>query len=173
MACGLGGDVRADELHGLFVADTRVLSSYRIMLAGQQWQLVGQESGRAWHRHVDFSKPVDTDSPGRVRGRIVVLEAAPSGVGRVARRSHDQRVRVREDRDPIDRAAGLGLRRHLRGQGSSTAAEARRRADVRGRTVDAALRASGFSSGVARRIFHVRCRARSRSSSSALRSSST
>ena len=25
MACGLEGDVRADELHGLFVGDTRVL----------------------------------------------------------------------------------------------------------------------------------------------------
>ncbi|HEX3090192.1 MAG TPA: glycogen debranching N-terminal domain-containing protein, partial [Ilumatobacteraceae bacterium] len=43
MACGLEGDVRAEELHGLFVADTRVLSSYRITIAGQQWQLVGQD----------------------------------------------------------------------------------------------------------------------------------
>lgn len=43
MACGLEGDVRADELHGLFVADTRVLSSYRITIAGQQWQLVGHD----------------------------------------------------------------------------------------------------------------------------------
>ena len=42
LACGLAGDVRADELHGLFVGDTRVLSSYRIMLAGEQWQLVGR-----------------------------------------------------------------------------------------------------------------------------------
>ena len=43
LACGLAGEVRADELHGLFVGDTRVLSSYRIMLAGQQWQLVGRD----------------------------------------------------------------------------------------------------------------------------------
>ena len=42
LACGLAGDVRADELHGLFVGDTRVLSSYRISLAGQEWQLVGR-----------------------------------------------------------------------------------------------------------------------------------
>jgi glycogen debranching enzyme len=42
LACGLEGDVRADELHGLFVEDTRVLSSYRIVLAGQSWQLVGR-----------------------------------------------------------------------------------------------------------------------------------
>jgi glycogen debranching enzyme len=43
LACGLEGDVRAEELHGLFVADTRVLSSYRITIAGQQWQLVGSD----------------------------------------------------------------------------------------------------------------------------------
>ncbi len=43
MACGLEGEVRADELHGLFVADTRVLSSYRVTIAGQQWQLVGHD----------------------------------------------------------------------------------------------------------------------------------
>jgi glycogen debranching enzyme len=42
LACGRAGDVRADELHGLFVGDTRVLSSYRISLAGQEWQLVGR-----------------------------------------------------------------------------------------------------------------------------------
>lgn len=42
MACGLAGDVRADELHGLFVADTRVLSTYRITLAGHEWHLVGR-----------------------------------------------------------------------------------------------------------------------------------
>jgi glycogen debranching enzyme len=42
LACGPVGDVRADELHGLFIADTRVLSSYRITLAGQQWELVGR-----------------------------------------------------------------------------------------------------------------------------------
>jgi glycogen debranching enzyme len=42
LACGPFGDVRADELHGLFIADTRVLSSYRITLAGEQWELVGR-----------------------------------------------------------------------------------------------------------------------------------
>ena len=42
LACGLTGEVRADELHGLFVGDTRVLSTYRISLAGQQWQLLGR-----------------------------------------------------------------------------------------------------------------------------------
>jgi glycogen debranching enzyme len=42
LACGLTGDIRADELHGLFVGDTRVLSTYRIAVAGQEWQLVGR-----------------------------------------------------------------------------------------------------------------------------------
>jgi glycogen debranching enzyme len=43
MACGLEGEVHAEELHGLFIADTRVVSSYRITIEGQQWQLVGQD----------------------------------------------------------------------------------------------------------------------------------
>ncbi len=43
LACGRSGEVRAEELHGLFVADTRVLSSYRITIGGQPWQLVGHD----------------------------------------------------------------------------------------------------------------------------------
>jgi glycogen debranching enzyme len=43
MACGREGEVCAEELHGLFVADTRVVSSYRITIEGQLWQLVGRD----------------------------------------------------------------------------------------------------------------------------------
>jgi len=43
MACGPAGEVRAEELHGLFVADTRVLSSYQITIGGQQWEQVGRD----------------------------------------------------------------------------------------------------------------------------------
>jgi len=42
LACGLAGEVRADDLHGLFVGDTRVLSTYRFTVGGQEWDLLGR-----------------------------------------------------------------------------------------------------------------------------------
>lgn len=47
LACSLEGEVRAEELHGLFAGDTRVLSSFRITIAGQRWRiLTRQRTGR-------------------------------------------------------------------------------------------------------------------------------
>ena len=40
LACGPDGEVRADQLHGLFAGDTRVLSSLRLTLAGGGWRLL-------------------------------------------------------------------------------------------------------------------------------------
>ncbi|MEP7202312.1 MAG: glycogen debranching N-terminal domain-containing protein [Ilumatobacteraceae bacterium] len=42
LACGLDGDVRADELHGMFIGDTRVLSTYRMTIGDQPWELLGR-----------------------------------------------------------------------------------------------------------------------------------
>jgi glycogen debranching enzyme len=53
LACGLAGDVRVDEMHGLFVDDTRVLSTYRIMIGGQEWQLLGRN--REGHGSATFT----------------------------------------------------------------------------------------------------------------------
>ncbi|HZU06363.1 MAG TPA: glycogen debranching N-terminal domain-containing protein [Chloroflexota bacterium] len=48
LACGLDGRLVADERHGLFAADTRVLSTYQLMVGGQAWQLLGRSrSGHA------------------------------------------------------------------------------------------------------------------------------
>jgi glycogen debranching enzyme len=38
LASSLEGEIRADELHGLFAGDTRVLSTLRITIAGQGWR---------------------------------------------------------------------------------------------------------------------------------------
>ncbi|MDQ3858129.1 MAG: amylo-alpha-1,6-glucosidase [Actinomycetota bacterium] len=43
LACALDGEVRADDLHGLFAGDTRVLSTYRLSIGGQRWQLLSRE----------------------------------------------------------------------------------------------------------------------------------
>ncbi|MGH2921619.1 MAG: amylo-alpha-1,6-glucosidase [Gaiellaceae bacterium] len=61
LACGLDGGIRADELHGLFAGDTRVLSTYRISVGGQSWQLLGRQ--RSGHRAAQwtFQSPAISD----------------------------------------------------------------------------------------------------------------
>ncbi|MCX6022612.1 MAG: hypothetical protein NTZ05_12950, partial [Chloroflexi bacterium] len=41
LACGLDGQLLADEQHGLFVRDTRVLSTYQIMIGSGVWMQLG------------------------------------------------------------------------------------------------------------------------------------
>jgi glycogen debranching enzyme len=42
LSCGLDGQVLAEELHGLFAGDTRVLSTYQVLVSGQAWRLLGR-----------------------------------------------------------------------------------------------------------------------------------
>ena len=42
LACGRDGEVLAEELHGLFAGDTRVLSTYQILVSGQSWRMLGR-----------------------------------------------------------------------------------------------------------------------------------
>jgi len=53
LACGLAGEVRVDDMHGLFVGDTRVLSTYRLMVGGQEWELLGRN--REGHGSATFT----------------------------------------------------------------------------------------------------------------------
>lgn len=42
LACAPNGELRADDLHGLFAGDTRVLSTYRITIGGVPWHLLSR-----------------------------------------------------------------------------------------------------------------------------------
>ena len=42
LSCGLDGQVLAEGLHGLFAGDTRVLSTYQVLVSGQAWHLLGR-----------------------------------------------------------------------------------------------------------------------------------
>jgi glycogen debranching enzyme len=42
LSCGAEGEVRAEELHGLFAGDTRVLSTYRFTIAGHAWRVLAR-----------------------------------------------------------------------------------------------------------------------------------
>jgi glycogen debranching enzyme len=74
LACGLDGEIRADELHGLFAGDTRVLSTFRMTLGGQKWQLlsrrrVGQGTAR-WR----FQSPAVREPRGMLPEGCLFLE---------------------------------------------------------------------------------------------------
>ena len=74
MACGPDGELRADELHGLFAGDTRVLSTLRMTIGGQKWQLlsrrrVGHGTGR-WR----FQSPELRDPRGTLAEGCLFLE---------------------------------------------------------------------------------------------------
>ncbi len=47
LSCGQDGQVFAEELHGLFAGDTRVLSTYQVRVNGHSWHLLG----RSHHGH--------------------------------------------------------------------------------------------------------------------------
>jgi glycogen debranching enzyme len=61
LACGLDGAIRADELHGLFADDTRVLSTYRISIGGQRWQLLGRQRSGHGAAQWTFQSPAISD----------------------------------------------------------------------------------------------------------------
>jgi glycogen debranching enzyme len=68
LACGLDGEVRADDLHGLFAGDTRVLSTYRVSIGGQRWQLLSRErTGHGTAAWV-FQNPAIRDPHGLLEG---------------------------------------------------------------------------------------------------------
>jgi glycogen debranching enzyme len=42
LCCAMNGEIRADQLHGFFAGDTRVLSTYRFTIAGHSWRVISR-----------------------------------------------------------------------------------------------------------------------------------
>jgi len=57
LTCGLDGQIMANELHGYFVADTRVLSTYRISVSGHMFQLLSRSRTGQAEAHWEFQNP--------------------------------------------------------------------------------------------------------------------
>lgn len=57
LACGDDGRIEANEDHGLFVDDTRVLSTWRIAIEGVSWRMLGSERPDAGHAEFHFQNP--------------------------------------------------------------------------------------------------------------------
>lgn len=69
----LGGQIHAEDLHGLFAGDTRILSTYKFQINDCSWELLGRtRSGHGsaqWH----FQNPALRDAYGMLEAGTVVL----------------------------------------------------------------------------------------------------
>jgi glycogen debranching enzyme len=57
LSCGFNGELHSEELHGLFAADTRVLSSYRLTIAGHAWRLLSRTRPSSSSAQWDMQNP--------------------------------------------------------------------------------------------------------------------
>lgn len=57
MACGSSGELHAEELHGFFAGDTRVLSTYRFTIAGHAWRMLRRFRNDPSHAQWDLQNP--------------------------------------------------------------------------------------------------------------------
>jgi glycogen debranching enzyme len=73
LACGLDGRVSADQLHGLFAGDTRVLSTYRLGIGGHAWQLLARSRPGAATAHWDFQNPALQGEAGDIPAGTLLL----------------------------------------------------------------------------------------------------
>lgn len=85
LACGLNGEISSDRFHGFFAADTRVLSTYRMLISGHSWTLLGRHREGAATATFTFQNPKLSDIHGEVREGTILLQLRR----RVERALHD------------------------------------------------------------------------------------
>ena len=66
LACGLDGQVRAEQLHGFFAGDTRLLSTYRLSVNDHAWRLLGRSRGGHGTGQWEFQNPTIRDAAGDI-----------------------------------------------------------------------------------------------------------
>src|SRR6266702_62722 len=73
LSCGLDGEVLAEELHGLFAGDTRVLSTYQIRVNGQRWRLLGRSHYGHGSAQWEFQNRPLRDAAGQIQEGTLLL----------------------------------------------------------------------------------------------------
>jgi glycogen debranching enzyme len=73
LACGLDGQLLAEELHGLFAGDTRVLSTYRVTVGGRPWRLLGRSPLGSATAQWEYQNPPIRDSAGEIPAGTLLL----------------------------------------------------------------------------------------------------
>jgi glycogen debranching enzyme len=100
LACGLDGQIHADEQHGFFVGDTRMLSTYRFTIGGQQWHLLGRSRFGSATAQWEFQNPAMRDPTGDIPPGHLLLSVRRRVDGVLhddlcVRSFHDRPVKVR------------------------------------------------------------------------------
>jgi glycogen debranching enzyme len=73
LASGLDGQVHAEQRHGLFAGDTRVLSTYRLSVNSHAWRLLGRSRGGHGTAQWEFLNPCIRDPTGDIpEGRLLL-----------------------------------------------------------------------------------------------------
>src|SRR5437588_8170280 len=73
LSCGLEGEVQAEELHGLFAGDTRVLSTYHIRVSGQAWRLLGRSHFGHGTAQWEYQNRLLRDAVGEIAAGTLLL----------------------------------------------------------------------------------------------------
>src|SRR5947209_7547556 len=73
LSCSLDGQVLAEELHGLFAGDTRVLSTYRISVSGQSWLLLGRSHFGHGTAQWEYQNRALRDATGEIEAGTLLL----------------------------------------------------------------------------------------------------
>src|SRR5262245_7450708 len=73
LTCGSDGRLVADEQHGLFVLDTRLLSTYRMTVSSSSWVELGRAVADHASARWSFENPAMRDATGDVpRGTLLL-----------------------------------------------------------------------------------------------------
>ena len=73
LSCSLEGEVLAEELHGLFAGDTRVLSTYQILVSGQSWRLLGRSHDGHGTAQWEYQNRPLRDAVGEIQAGTLLL----------------------------------------------------------------------------------------------------
>ena len=73
IATGGDGQLRAEEEHGLFARDTRMLSTYQLGIAGNAWRLLGRSRSGHGTGYWEFQNPPLRDPAGDIAAGTLLL----------------------------------------------------------------------------------------------------
>src|SRR6266702_6609255 len=73
LSCSLDGQILAEELHGLFAGDTRVLSTYQLLISGQTWRLLGRSHFGHGTAHWEYQNRPLRDAAGEIEAGTLLL----------------------------------------------------------------------------------------------------
>jgi glycogen debranching enzyme len=73
LSCGQDGQIQAEALHGLFAGDTRVLSTYQLLVSGQTWNVLGHSRTGHGTARWEYQNRKLRDAAGEIEAGTLLL----------------------------------------------------------------------------------------------------